>query len=78
MLDLRRHLLPPVGLVDMTGPPEEEVPRGPLLQDIEEAHALYQADRYDSVARRLPGILSAAPYGTCGSPCQKRNSCWPK
>ncbi|MEU7155740.1 helix-turn-helix domain-containing protein [Streptomyces chrestomyceticus] len=60
LLDLRRHLMPPVGLVDAIGPPEEDVPRSALLRDIDEAHALYQADRYDSVARRLPGILSVA------------------
>ncbi|OKI05066.1 hypothetical protein A6A06_10430 [Streptomyces sp. CB02923] len=58
--DLRPHLMPPVGLVDAIGPPEEDPPRSALLHGIDEAHALYQADRYDSVARRLPGILSAA------------------
>ncbi|MFI0257623.1 helix-turn-helix domain-containing protein [Streptomyces sp. NPDC017056] len=60
LLDLRRHLMPPVGLVDVAGAQEAGVPRSVLLHDIDEAHALYQADRYDSVARRLPGILSAA------------------
>ncbi|MEU7223915.1 transcriptional regulator [Streptomyces chrestomyceticus] len=58
--DLRRHLMPPVGLVDAFVPPEEGVPRNALLQDIAEAHALYQADRYDSVALRLSGVLSAS------------------
>ncbi|MFH8343511.1 helix-turn-helix domain-containing protein [Streptomyces sp. NPDC018045] len=65
LLDLRRHLMPPVGLADEAGPPAGEGLRGGLLHDIDEAHALYQADRYDAVARRLPGILSAAEGGVC-------------
>ncbi|MFH8405984.1 helix-turn-helix domain-containing protein [Streptomyces sp. NPDC018019] len=63
LLDLRRHLMPPVGLADEAGPPAEGDLRSGLLHAIDEAHALYQADRYDSVARRLPGILSAAEGG---------------
>ncbi|MFD7665919.1 helix-turn-helix domain-containing protein [Streptomyces sp. NPDC059788] len=60
LLELRRHLMPPVGLADVARPLGEGAPLTGLLRDIDDAHALYQADRYDSVARRLPGILSAA------------------
>ncbi|MEU9791967.1 helix-turn-helix transcriptional regulator [Streptomyces sparsogenes] len=58
LAELRRALMPPVGLADVL---VAEAGRPAALSDIEQeiddAHALYQADRYDSVAKMLPGIL---------------------
>ncbi|MFI9391726.1 helix-turn-helix domain-containing protein [Streptomyces bauhiniae] len=54
---LRQALMPPVGLsMPLSEPGEVEEPAA-VRRRVQDGHALYQADRYDSVARRLPGLL---------------------
>ncbi|MFF3122889.1 helix-turn-helix domain-containing protein [Streptomyces sp. NPDC057908] len=60
LMELRRALMPPVGLSEVLVEPEGAVGLASIRRDIDDSHALYQADRYDSVAKRLPGILRAA------------------
>ncbi|MER5551703.1 helix-turn-helix transcriptional regulator [Streptomyces sp. NPDC002793] len=61
LTELRRALMPPVGLVEtLAAEPEQEISLPALQRDIEDQHALYRSDRYDSVAKKLPGILRAA------------------
>ncbi|TXL83964.1 helix-turn-helix transcriptional regulator [Streptomyces sp. IB2014 016-6] len=58
--ELRRALMPPVGLREVL----TELDRAPTLtaiqRDIDDSHSLYHSDRYDSVAKRVPGILRDA------------------
>lgn len=59
LVELRKALMPPVGLdapVIVAVEPEDV---SGLRQRIEDVHALYWADRYDSVARQLPALLRA-------------------
>lgn len=61
LMELRRALMPPVGLSAVIIPPEAGAPDLATIQrDIDDSHSLYHADRYDSVAKKLPGILRAA------------------
>lgn len=58
---LRRALMPPVGITSevLADPGQaEELPE--IRRRIEDALELYNADRYDSVAKVLPGLLRAA------------------
>ncbi|MEU0807859.1 helix-turn-helix transcriptional regulator [Streptomyces sp. NPDC005970] len=61
LVELRRALMPPVGLADVlvvkAGQPGT---LSAIERKIDDAHALYQSDRYDSVAKMLPGILRSA------------------
>ncbi|MFB8350957.1 helix-turn-helix domain-containing protein [Streptomyces niveus] len=54
---LRQALMPPVGLREVI----VEVDRAPALasiqRDIDDSHALYHADQYSSVSKKLPTIL---------------------
>ncbi|MFJ8795759.1 helix-turn-helix domain-containing protein [Streptomyces sp. NPDC102462] len=62
---VRQALMPPVGISAQTlaDPGEaEELPQ--IRQRIEDALELYNADRYDSVARQLPGLLRTAEAAT--------------
>ncbi|MFE7413173.1 helix-turn-helix domain-containing protein [Streptomyces laurentii] len=59
LTELRRALMPPVGLTAVVADPADLHDLRSLQSDITDAHLLYQADRYNSVARRLPGILRA-------------------
>lgn len=57
LVELRKALMPPVGLeapVVLAAEPNDIVE---LHRRIEDMHALYWADRYDSVARKLPALL---------------------
>ncbi|WP_225842110.1 helix-turn-helix domain-containing protein [Streptomyces albus] len=71
LAQLRRALMPPVGLAEnLTDAAQAEAP-WELSRRIDDGHAFYHADRYDSVARMLPGLLrsseaaiSAAGEGT--------------
>ncbi|MET9591131.1 helix-turn-helix transcriptional regulator [Streptomyces sp. NPDC006516] len=60
LTELRRALMPPVGLIETLAEPEQVMPLPAIQRDIDDSHALYHADRYDSVAKRLPGILRGA------------------
>ncbi|MFC8694213.1 helix-turn-helix domain-containing protein [Streptomyces parvus] len=58
--ELRRALMPPVGLsAPLSEPGEAGEPRD-ILRGVQDGHALYQSDRYGSVARALPGLLRAS------------------
>ncbi|MFD9910073.1 helix-turn-helix transcriptional regulator [Streptomyces sp. NPDC059063] len=60
LVELRKALMPPVGLsAPMTDRGEVEA-LSALRSATADAHALYWADRYDSVAKRLPGLLRSA------------------
>ncbi|MDT0267942.1 helix-turn-helix transcriptional regulator [Streptomyces sp. DSM 44915] len=57
LVELRQALTPPAGL---DGPLVKETPAGELPElsrQIKDGYALYQADRYDSVAKVLPSLL---------------------
>ncbi|MFI7096374.1 helix-turn-helix domain-containing protein [Streptomyces lydicus] len=60
LMELRRQLMPPVGLTDAPAAPVAVASRAALEGDIDTAHTHYQADDYAEVARRLPGILAGA------------------
>ncbi|MGX8908312.1 helix-turn-helix domain-containing protein [Streptomyces netropsis] len=62
LVELRKALMPPVGIgaAPVTAPSGEAADLSALRRDITDTHALYQADRYGSVARKLPGLLRAA------------------
>ncbi|MET8681666.1 helix-turn-helix transcriptional regulator [Streptomyces sp. NPDC004647] len=64
---LRRALMPPVGLTEIFAEPEQVVDIAVIQRDIDDSHSLYHADRYDSVAKKLPGILTAAEAAVAAS-----------
>ncbi|MGW7434759.1 helix-turn-helix domain-containing protein [Streptomyces sp. NPDC054849] len=57
---LRQALMPPVGLREVIVEAEVAPSLASIQRDIDDSHALYHADHYDSVAKRLPGILRDA------------------
>ncbi|MDT9698273.1 helix-turn-helix transcriptional regulator [Streptomyces sp. P17] len=60
LMELRRALMPPVGLSETIMEPDRPMALSAIQRDIDDQHALYRTDRYDSVAKKLPGILRAA------------------
>lgn len=58
--ELRRALMPPVGLKEAIVEHEQAPTLAVIQRDIDDQHALYRSDHYDSVAKRLPGILRSA------------------
>lgn len=60
LVELRRALMPPIGLsaplTDLGQAEELSVMR----REIKDGHALYHADQYSSVAKKLPGLLRSA------------------
>ncbi|MEU4898043.1 helix-turn-helix domain-containing protein [Streptomyces sp. NPDC021722] len=60
LAQLRRALMPPVGINEILSEPGRPQDLSDLSQRIEDGHALYHADRYDSVARKLPRLLRSA------------------
>ncbi|MFF5128254.1 helix-turn-helix domain-containing protein [Streptomyces syringium] len=61
LVELRKALMPPVGLGALpVASPAEAAHLSALRREIADTHALYQADRYGSVARKLPGLLRSA------------------
>lgn len=59
LLEFRRALMPPIGLVETFVEPDPAADLDVIQRNIDDSHALYHADRYDSVAKKLPGILQA-------------------
>lgn len=55
--ELRQALMPPIGLTSVVAQPTQAPPLSSIGRAIEDAHTFYHADRYDSVAKALPGIL---------------------
>ncbi|MBB5120005.1 transcriptional regulator [Streptomyces eurocidicus] len=60
LAELRQALMPPIGLTDTLGDRGEARELAELREGIADGHALYHADRYGSVAKRLPGLLRSA------------------
>ncbi|MFC8793427.1 helix-turn-helix domain-containing protein [Streptomyces cinereoruber] len=57
LAELRRALMPPVGLTTpLSGTAGARDPAA-VRRAVQDGHALYQADRYDAVAKRLPPLL---------------------
>ncbi|MEJ8647339.1 helix-turn-helix transcriptional regulator [Streptomyces sp. MS1.AVA.3] len=60
LAELRRALMPPIGLAaPLLEPGAVEVP-SVIRQGVQDSHALYQADRYGAVAKRLPSLLRSS------------------
>ncbi|MFI9236647.1 transcriptional regulator [Streptomyces sp. NPDC053079] len=57
LVELRKALMPPVGLAAPLTDPGEAGDLTVLRREIADSDALYQADRYGSVAKRLPRLL---------------------
>ncbi|MFF9477922.1 helix-turn-helix transcriptional regulator [Streptomyces sp. NPDC014733] len=57
LAELRRALMPPIGLTAVLTEQAEAGALSTMRREIEDGHALYQADRYSSVAKKLPGLL---------------------
>ncbi|WP_030903424.1 helix-turn-helix domain-containing protein [Streptomyces sp. NRRL F-5126] len=60
LMALRRALMPPAGLSAVLAEPAEARDLTAIQRDIDDQHAPYRTDRYDSVAKALPGILRSA------------------
>jgi transcriptional regulator with XRE-family HTH domain len=60
LAELRRALMPPLGLSAPLAEPGEAQPPKAVRQGVQDGHALYQADRYDAVAKRLPPLLRSS------------------
>ncbi|WP_030569303.1 helix-turn-helix domain-containing protein [Streptomyces aureocirculatus] len=60
LVELRKALMPPVGLAAPMTDRGQTEELSALRRVTADAHALYWADRYDSVAKRLPGLLRSA------------------
>lgn len=56
----RRTLMPPIGLAAPLQAPGEVKEPTAIRQGVQEGHALYQADRYGAVAKRLPSLLHSS------------------
>ncbi|MFJ2606631.1 helix-turn-helix transcriptional regulator [Streptomyces sp. NPDC091279] len=59
LVELRKALMPPVGLEAPVVQAAEAEDVSVLRQRVDDVHVLYHADRYDSVARQLPALLRA-------------------
>lgn len=66
LAELRRALMPPVGLAAPLAEPGEAAQPSDVRQGVQDGHALYQADRYTSVARKLPGLLRSSEAAVSG------------
>jgi transcriptional regulator with XRE-family HTH domain len=60
LAELRKALMPAIGLPSRPAGPTGTGDVSILRQSIQEAHALYWADQYSAVAKRLPEILRAS------------------
>ncbi|UIX33503.1 helix-turn-helix domain-containing protein [Streptomyces sp. GQFP] len=60
LAELRRALMPPIGLSVPLSEPGDAGEVSAIRQGVQDGHALYQADRYTSVARKLPGLLRSS------------------
>lgn len=59
LAELRKALMPPIGLASPLVETLVTRDLSELQRDIDDGHALYHADRYSSVAKKLPGLLRA-------------------
>lgn len=65
LAQLRRALMPPVGIsAETLADPGQAEALPDIRRRIEDSLELYNADRYESVARQMPGLLQAAEAAT--------------
>lgn len=57
LAELRRALMPPLGLSAPLSEHTEAAEPSAIREAVQDSHALYQADRYRAVAKRLPPLL---------------------
>ncbi|MDF3291981.1 helix-turn-helix domain-containing protein [Streptomyces silvisoli] len=60
LAELRRALMPAVGLAAPLSDPGEAGELNALRRGVQESHALYWADQYGAVAKRLPSLLRSS------------------
>lgn len=60
LAELRRALMPPIGLSAPLSEPGEAEEPSVIRRGVQDVHALYRTDRYASVARKLPGLLRSS------------------
>ncbi|MBZ4318855.1 helix-turn-helix domain-containing protein [Streptomyces huiliensis] len=60
LVELRKALMPAVGLAGRVPDPAEAAEVSVLHQGVREGHTLYWADQYDAVAKRLPRLLRSS------------------
>ncbi|MEU5129470.1 helix-turn-helix transcriptional regulator [Streptomyces mobaraensis] len=60
LLELRKALMPAVGLTVRAPGPAEAGELSALRRGVQEGHALYWADQYGAVAKRLPKLLRSS------------------
>ncbi|MGK5640668.1 helix-turn-helix transcriptional regulator [Streptomyces sp. URMC 126] len=60
LLELRKALMPAVGLTGRVPGPSEAGEISELRRGVQEGHALYWADQYGAVAKRLPKLLRSS------------------
>ncbi|MGA5560738.1 helix-turn-helix domain-containing protein [Streptomyces platensis] len=60
LAELRRALMPPIGLAAPLLEPGATEEPSVIRQGVQDGHALYQADRYGAVAKRLPSLLRSS------------------
>jgi transcriptional regulator with XRE-family HTH domain len=60
LVELRRALMPPVGLVPYAAEPVEAAGLDAARRQVRDARALYEQDRYSSVAKMLPPLLRSS------------------
>ena len=60
LAELRRALMPPIGLSASLSEPGAAGELSAIRRSVQDGHALYQADRYTSVARMLPELLRSS------------------
>ncbi|MGW0942379.1 helix-turn-helix domain-containing protein [Streptomyces sp. NPDC002623] len=61
LAELRRALMPPIGLAaPLLEPGDAPEEPSAIRRGVQDSHALYQADRYGAVAKRLPLLLRSS------------------
>ncbi|PJJ02536.1 DNA-binding XRE family transcriptional regulator [Streptomyces sp. 2333.5] len=69
---LRRALMPPIGLAAPLTDHGEAGELSVMRREMEDGHALYHADRYSSVAKKLPGLLRSTEAAVCALEGEER------
>ncbi|WP_307843051.1 helix-turn-helix domain-containing protein [Streptomyces triculaminicus] len=72
LVELRKALMPPIGLAAPLTDPGEASDLSLLQREIADGDALYQADRYGSVAKRLPWLLRSTEASVAVTEGEKR------
>ncbi|MEV0278393.1 helix-turn-helix transcriptional regulator [Streptomyces sp. NPDC050610] len=72
LVELRKALMPPVGIAATFSDHGEAGELAVLRREVKDGHALYYADRYTSVAKKLPGLLRATEATVAASDGEER------